>query len=216
MSQSVLDRLEPKPELVRLVRNKSSRGGVKPGLITIHTTEGSNHAGITDLRGLGELFDSPGAEASSTVANDGDGNDARFVRDEDKAWTQASDNPFCLSIEQVGFAATSREDWYHKYPHQLANTAKWIAYWSEKWDIPIRRGVAPAGLLIRSGVASHKQLGISGGGHWDPGPGYPMRYVLLLAKYLKLKEKRPNSIDFEQARKAVNRLRRRWDLPLLA
>jgi hypothetical protein len=216
MSQSVLQRLEPKPELTRLVVNHSSRGGVKPGLITIHTTEGSNHPGITDLAGLGDLFDRPSAEASSTIANDREGNDARFVRDEDKAWTQASDNPFCLSVEQVGFADTSRADWYHLCSHQLYNTARWIAYWSEKWDIPIRRGAAPAGRLLRTGVASHKQLGISGGGHWDPGPGYPMAYVLTLAKYIKLKEKHPGSIDFEQARKKANRIRGRWDLPLLA
>lgn len=215
MNQSVLERLEPNPELTRLVSNFSSRNGVRPGLITIHTTEGADHDGIVDLQGLGDLFDRSTSEASSTVANDRDGNDARFVKDSNKAWTQAADNSFCLSIEQVAFAATSRATWYHDRSHQLANTAKWIAYWSEKWDIPIRRGVAPAGTLIRSGVASHKQLGIAGGGHWDPGPGYPMGYVLTLATYLKLKEKRPDSIDFEQARKKANRIRRHWDLPLL-
>lgn len=212
---TVLERLKPDPELTRLVRNNSSRNGVRPALIVIHTTEGADHPGITDLRGLGDLFDSAGAEASSTVANDREGNDARFVEDARKPWTQSADNSFCLSIEQVAFAKTSREDWYRQRSHQLANTAKWIAYWSERWEIPIRRGVAPAGFLVRSGVASHKQLGIPGGGHWDPGPGYPMDYVLTLARYLKLKEKRPNSIDFDQAHRKANRIRRHWDLPLL-
>lgn len=201
-----------KPDYTHLVGNHSSRGGVNPRLITVHTTEGSNHPGITDLRGLGDLFDSPSSEASSTVANDGDGNDARFVRDEDKAWTQAADNSFCLSIEQIGFASTTREDWFHKYPHQLANTARWIAYWSEKWNIPIRRGAAPAGTLLRSGVASHKQLGILGGGHSDPGPGYPFRYVLLMARYFHLVE-HGHAKAIAKVRGKVNRIRKHYGLP---
>lgn len=201
-----------KPEVTRIVVNRSSRGGVRPGLIVLHTTEGSNHPGITDLEGLGSLFDTRSAEASSHVANDGEGNDARFVPDSEKAWTESAANSFGLSIEQIGFASTSRAEWFKKYPRQLANTARWIAYWSEKYDIPIRRGAAPAGILLRKGVASHKQLGILGGGHSDPGPGYPFRYVLALAKYFKLLEKRPDSADFRKARSKVNKIRAHYGL----
>lgn len=203
-----------KPELVRHVRNYSSRGGVYPGLIVLHTTESSGVPNsIRDLEGLAAFFDNPSVQASSHVANDGDGNDARMVDDALKAWTCAGANPFTLNIEQIGFASTSRRDWYTKYPHQLANTAKWIAHWSQKWGIPIQRGVAPAGILIRKGVASHKQLGISGGGHWDPGPAYPMRYVLLLARYFRLKDERARGDrDLERVRRKVNRIRTHYGL----
>lgn len=205
-----------KPEVTRIVRNRSSRNGVRPQLIVLHTTEGSNHAGVSDLESLGALFDTAGTEASSHVGNDSEGNDARFVPDEDKAWTEAADNSFGLSIEQIGFASTTREQWFKSCPKQLANTARWIAYWSQRYGIPIRRGAAPAGILVRSGVASHKQLGILGGGHSDPGPGYPFKYVLLLARYFKLKENRPHSEDFQKVHRKVNKIRVHYGLDPLA
>jgi hypothetical protein len=196
-----------KPEITHIVSNKSSRGGQKPRLIVLHTTESTGRPGITDLKGLGEFFDRPEVEASSHVANDSEGHDARFVHDFEKAWTCSNDNAFTLNLEQIAFAATRRNEWYKLHPHQLANTAKWIAHWSKRWDIPIRRGVAPAGLLIRSGVASHKQLGLMGGGHWDPGPGYPMRYVLLLARYFAGNRKVTGKL---------NRIRKHYGLKPLA
>lgn len=215
MTRSVADRLRPKPEIEETVINRSSRDGRRPELIVIHTTEGTNRPGITDLSGLVSFFDQASTQASSHVANDGEGHDARLVPDTEKAWTCSNDNAFTLNLEQVGFASTTREQWFKLYSHQLANTARWAAYWSERWDIPLRRGVAPAGILIRKGVASHKQLGIRGGGHWDPGPSYPMRYVLLMARYYVLKEKRPHSLDYDKVVRKLNRIRRRYDLPTL-
>lgn len=202
----------PNPEVTIWSVNKSSRGGVSPGLIVLHTTEGSNvpHS-IQDLVGLGNFFNTPSVQASSHVANDGDGHDARYVADEDKAWTCANANPFTLNIEQIGFAKTTRDEWYKLYSHQLANTARWIAYWGAKYNIPLRRGVAPAGYLIRKGVASHKQLGISGGGHWDPGPSYPMKYVILMARYFTAKD-RGHKAQAEKLAKRINRIRRRYNL----
>jgi hypothetical protein len=203
-----------KPKLTRLVRNRSSREGTRPVLIPLHTTEGSNHPGITDLEGLASLFDTTGSQASSTVANDGEGNDARFCRDEDKPWTQAAVNRWSLSIEQIGFASTTRAQWFAKYSHQLANTARWIAHWHRKWGIPIRRGFAPAGIPIRSGVVSHKQLGIPGGGHTDPGPGYPFKYVLLLARYFAAQDK-GNKAQADRFADKINPIRRHYGLEAL-
>jgi hypothetical protein len=208
----VLDKLRPDPDLTRIVVNRSSRDGVRPGLIVLHTTEGSNVKGIRDLAGLAEFFDRSSTQASSHVANDSEGRDARLVEDHDKAWTCVNANPFTLNVEQIGFASTSRREWYELHSRQLANTAKWIAFWSVRWQIPIRRGAAPAGLLLRKGVGSHKQLGIMGGGHWDPGPSYPMRYVLWLARYFKLKVTAPDSRGFEKARRKVNRIRNHYGL----
>lgn len=215
MTRSVAERLRPKPDITEIVVNRSSRNGTRPGMIVLHTTEGTNRKGITDLSGLVSFFDQASTQASSHVANDAEGHDAVMVPDEEKAWTCSNDNPFTLNLEQIGFAATTRKEWYQEHQHQLANTARWIAYWSERWDIPIRRGVAPAGILIRKGVASHKQLGLLGGGHWDPGPGYPMRYVLLMAKYFVLKEKRPHSADYDKVVRKLNRIRKHYKLPTL-
>lgn len=213
---TVADRLRPSPDLTRIVTNRSSRSGSAPRLIVLHTTEGTNRPGLTDVSGLAAFFDNPAVEASSHVANDSEGHDVRMVPDDEKAWTCSNDNAFTLNLEQIGFAATTRREWYIEHNHQLANTARWIAYWSAAHDIPIRRGAAPAGVLLRSGVASHKQLGISGGGHWDPGPSYPMRYVLLLARFFKLKEARPSSAEFESVRRKVNRIRAHYKLAPVA
>lgn len=203
----------PRPEVTRFVKNHSSRGGVGIGMIVIHTTEGSNiPRSIRDLEGLGSFFDGS-VQASSHIANDSDGHDARYVRDEDKAWTCANANPFTLNIEQIGFARTSRKEWYKQHHKQLKNTARWIAYWSRIHSIPIQRGVAPFGVLLRKGVASHKQLGLAGGGHWDPGPSYPMNYVLWLARYYKQLELGITDKKlFDRAKRQVNKRRNHYGI----
>jgi N-acetylmuramoyl-L-alanine amidase len=199
------------PEVTYIVSNRSSRDGVAPRLIVLHTTEGTNRRGISDLSSLGSYFDQPSVEASSHVANDAEGHDARFVPDGEKAWTCSNDNPFTLNLEQIAFASTGRREWFEDHPKQLANTACWIAYWNREHDIPIRRGIAPAGVLIRSGVASHKQLGLMGGGHWDPGPSYPMRYVLLLARLMNARDAKAK----QKLRRKLNRIRKHYGLPAL-
>lgn len=164
--------MAPRPEVTRWVGNQSSRNGVSPKVIVLHTTEGHNRPGLEDLRGLGSWFDSPRAQASSHVGNDAEGNDARYVADERKAWTQGVENPKCLSIEQIGFASQSREDWL-KLEKQLRNTAEWIAYWSKKHDIPITKST-------QHGVCQHTDFPSQT--HTDCGDGYPIDHVLKLAQ----------------------------------
>jgi len=165
------------------VRNQSSRGGQKPKLIVIHTTEGHDRPGIADLLGLAAFFDNPKAEVSSHVANDQEGNDSRMVPDSQKAFTQAGFNSVSLSIEQIGFAKFSRDEWLKKRSKQLDNTAAWIRFWSKKHSIPIRHGqVDSAGRVVQSGTIRHSELGARGGGHHDPGADYPLDDVLERAR----------------------------------
>lgn len=149
---------------------QSSRNGVKPRLIVLHDTEGANVPGITDLQSLGAYFDRPATQASSHVGVDAEGNGAQFVPDARKAWTQASFNPQSLSVEQIGFAG--QKTW--PLP-QLQKTAKYAAYWSKKYDIPLVHST-------EHGVCEHKDLGAAGGGHVDCGPSYPFAHVLELAR----------------------------------
>ena len=116
------------------------------------------------------FFDNPRSQVSSHVANDAEGNDARIVPDEAKAFTQAAFNSISLSIEQIGFASQK------EFPQaQLENTARWIAHWSRKWNIPITHSTT-------NGVCQHKDLGRAGGGHVDCGPNYPLDKVLSMAR----------------------------------
>jgi peptidoglycan hydrolase-like protein with peptidoglycan-binding domain len=159
-----------RPEITANSPNQSSRNGLKPRIIVLHTTEGHNRPGLSDLRGLVSFFNSASSQVSSHVANDGEGNDARIVPDDRKAFTQAAFNSIALSIEQIGFASQT------EFPEaQLRNTARWIAHWSRRFGIPIQHST------IR-GVCQHKDLGARGGGHHDCGPDYPLGRVLAMAR----------------------------------
>lgn len=159
----------PKQQVVRNVRNQSARSG-PIRLIVLHDTEGANIRGVSDLVGLGDWFDNPGAQASSHIAVDAEGNTGRYVPDDRKAWHSASFNSMSLGIEQVGFA--SQKDWPEA---QLRKVAKWIAYWHKEYGIPIRHSTS-------HGVCRHSDLGVAGGGHHDPGPAYDLGRVLKMAR----------------------------------
>jgi hypothetical protein len=201
-----------KPEVTNIIPSRSSRGGATPVLIVLHTTEGHNRPGVGDLADLGNFFGDPAREASSHVANDAEGNDARFVPDEDKAWTCAGFNSVSLNIEQIGFASTEKAAWFKGAPRQLANTARWVAFWHDKFKIPIRRGAVSGSGVTRSGVVAHGQLGSVGGGHTDPGDGYPIEYVLDLARLFASK---PPSVSHAEALDDVNKIRKHFKLDLL-
>ena len=177
-------------DYTRIVGNQSSRGGAAPKLIVVHTTTDPDggrpvfrdRPGLKDLKRLGRWFDNPRSAVSSHVANDAQGHDARYVRDRRKAWTEVAFNSVSLSIEQIGTDEYSRRTWLGQRQPQLENTAQWIARWHRKWGIPMRRAQVDGTRVVRAGVATHSQLGRAGGGHSDPGPGYPLGHVLKLAR----------------------------------
>jgi hypothetical protein len=161
--------------------NQGSRNGVKPNLIVLHSTESTNVPGSSsDLMAVCSFLCRPSVEASSHVMVDGDGHSARLVRDECKAWAQARYNPFALSIEQIGRAGS--EHWTRD---EIRETARWIARWSRKYDIPIRVGAVNGGFVTKPGVVTHKMLGVFGGGHVDPGSAYPLEACLRLARFYR-------------------------------
>lgn len=171
-------RASPHVVLRRFVQNQSARSaGARPALIVIHSTEGHNVKGVADLQALGALFDRPSSKASSHVAIDDEGQSARFVRDERKAWTCAGFNSVSLNIEQVGVAAGAA--WTRE---EYRECARWVARWSLLYGIPIRSGRVSGRQVTRSGVVRHSDLGAVGGGHSDPGKGYRMTLMLTLAR----------------------------------
>lgn len=162
--------------------NKSSRGGARPTLIVIHATVSHNTPGVADLVAIGEYFRQPSTQASSHVCTDNAGHSARFVRDEDKAWHCAAFNRMSLGIEQI-LPADGSELTRELY----RETARWVAYWSKKWGIPIQTAKVNGERVVRRGVIRHSDLGFLGGGHSDPGP-YDMNTMLNLARYYRSKQ----------------------------
>lgn len=177
-------RAYPNVVIRRAARNQSSRNGIRPQLIVIHSTESSNRPGSSDLAAIGAWFDNPTAQASSHVCTDGDGNSARYVADTAKAWHCAGYNSVSLGIEQIGRAAQS--SWS---PDEIRESARWVAYWSRKHGIPIRRGAVTGGRVVKSGVVTHADLGVTGGGHHDPGAGYPVADLLRLAAFYRSRQR---------------------------
>jgi N-acetyl-anhydromuramyl-L-alanine amidase AmpD len=176
------ERLAPNVVVRHYSPCQSERDSVPLDLIVLHDTEGANIPNsISDLAGLGDFFGEIGTQASSHVATDGDGNSARFVSDRRKAWHCMAYNSASLGIEQIGFVSQTRATWMRNW-RQLRETARWIAYWSHKYGIPIRRASVSNGAVTRAGVTRHMDLGIIGGGHVDPGANYPFNRVLWLAR----------------------------------
>lgn len=173
-------RYSPHVDVRMLSPNKSSRGGAHPTLIVIHATVSHNRKGLADLRAIGEFFQNPNVDASSHVCTDNEGNSARYVLDQDKAWHCAAYNRLSLGIEQILPADGSEitRDMYRE-------TARWVARWSKKYHIPIRVGSVSGGRVTRSGVVFHSQLGSLGGGHSDPGRNYSMNDMLNLARFYR-------------------------------
>lgn len=176
-----MSRTYPNVVVRKNVRNQSSRNGVRPSIIVVHTTESQEalHS-KRDLESIGSWFDNGAAQASSHVCTDGDGNSARYVDDDKKAWHVAAFNSMSLGIEQIG-----RASYLHWNSAQLKETARWVAYWSKKHGIPIRGSRKGR----RSGVARHSDLGLAGGGHSDPGKSYPLAVVFAYARVYRRRMK---------------------------
>lgn len=172
----------PEPQtLTQLVRNYSGRNGARPAILVVHTTESPDVHGTADLLGLAAWFNNPNAQASSNYGDDLDGNTILMVPDTQKAWTQAYFNPWSISVEQIGRAAFTPADWANRLP-EIQATARIFASEATKWGIPIRRGAVSGCSIIRSGIVTHNDLGQCGGGHHDPGAGYPLDLLIKLTQ----------------------------------
>jgi N-acetyl-anhydromuramyl-L-alanine amidase AmpD len=173
-----MSRYSPHVTVRRISPNRSSRGGVRPSLIVVHSTESDNRSGNGDLAAVADFLARPGTQASAHVMVDADGHSARLVADGEKAWHCAGYNSVSLGIEQVGRAAQAQ--WTRD---EIRECARWVARWSKLYSIPIRKGAVDGGRVTRSGVLRHSDLGVLGGGHLDPGRGYPLESMLALARF---------------------------------
>jgi hypothetical protein len=157
--------------------NYSSRGSSSVTHIVVHTAEGA-----LTYESLGHYFESPSAGVSSHVGiDDTAGVIGEYVRRDGKAWTASNANPWSVQAELCGFAEWDRDTWM-RHLTMLVNTAEWIAEESAAYGIPIDDIDAIATDPDAYGVCQHNDLGAMGGGHWDCGPGFPVDYVLDLAR----------------------------------
>ena len=154
--------------------NYSSRGGTGVRLIVLHTAEGA-----LTYQALGNFFASSSSGVSSHTGIDNTpGTVGEYVRRDYKAWTQGNANPYSVAAELCAFAAWTPADWSN-HPVMLSNAAQWVAEEAAAFGIPLVRLTTAQAQDGRSkGVCQHVDLGSSGGGHWDCGPGFPMDEVI--------------------------------------
>ncbi len=178
----------PPTHKTRIVRNRSSRGDVRPSQVCIHSTESQDvMRSMTDINGVVSWFDNPGSQASSHIIVDGDGNSAQCVPSSEKAWTALQANPFTLNIEFIGRAAQGKSAWEVE---QLKTGAKWTAFWALTYGFPIQRGSVGNSHGVaypkRKGIITHLDVTRAGfGSHVDPGPNFPMADFIKYAQYYR-------------------------------
>jgi hypothetical protein len=156
----------------------SSRGGSGVRLIVLHTAEGAR-----TIESLGNFFkNSANSVSSHTGADNQKGKIGEYVTRGNKAWTAANYNPVAVQLELCGFAAWSRDTWMNQNHNMLSNCAEWIKEEAAKFGIPITRLNSSQAQGTGRGVCQHVDLGSGGGNHHDCGTGFPMDYVINLAK----------------------------------
>lgn len=156
----------------------ASHGSNSARLLALHDTEGGSPASVVrTLRGKRYGIHWIAGENGAVI---------RGNPSEEIVYHVGEFNDDAIGIEQCGFASYRRSRWMDN-PWQLLNVA-WILAWeSERHDIPLEHLGPPRGnsWAGRTGVVYHSDLGKAGGGHSDPGAGYPISHVLGMATSIR-------------------------------
>lgn len=173
------ERIYPHIDVRMISPHQSARNGKIRGII-VHATASHNYKGLRDLQAIGGWFQNPISRVSSHACTDNEGNSARYVNDNMKAWHCGAFNSATLGLEQIlpGNGTEITDKMYRE-------TARWIALWSKRHGVPIRKGRRIGSYIVRKGVLRHSDLGISGGNHSDPGPNYDLAKVLRYARHYR-------------------------------
>jgi N-acetyl-anhydromuramyl-L-alanine amidase AmpD len=156
-------------------------------LICLHSAEcGESRKAAESLQQWASGDQAPKASWHFAADND---SITQSVEMHDIAWHAGRINGYSVGIEQAGRAAQTEAQWLDEYSKGvLENTARLIALVAGIYDLPIEHCENPAGYGAR-GVCTHfdvtKAFGVRGG-HWDPGPNYPLQSVLDRARQLQL------------------------------
>lgn len=159
------------------VKHFFTRPFIRPKIIVLHSTE----SGPTD-HGRNDSFYLAGpVQADIHIVVGDNGDKYRLVPDGRKAWHVKGYNSIALGIEHDGRASQG-----HWPDAQLRVSACQAAYWCRKYGIPARLALDSNGRYNgKSGIVTHKSLGLTGGGHSDPGPNFPLHdYVKRVQKKL--------------------------------
>lgn len=159
-----------------------SHGVMDPTRIVLHSTEGPDSPGVTDETGVDNYWNKQGLEYGAHLIVDAAGNTLKNNDWHTILWHTGLHNTGSIGIEQVGYAAFPEAKWIEREA-QLQKVAKWLAYLSAKFYIPLVHNTS-------HGVCLHSDFYVNEGDHTDPGgrPNkYPLQHVLDAAHEFKIK-----------------------------
>lgn len=184
---------------MRFIQAKNyTKGGNVPRLIVLHSTEGHEREGQAlqvanwFANKAAPKFPAPQASAHYVVDNK---EVIQCVQHADKAWHAREANPISIGIEIVGKHSQTAAEWNDVYSiDALENVSELLARLSVELSIPLRFVDADGILKGQRGVTTHAECTKAykvRGGHTDPGPNFPMSYVLDSA--IAIKEEEPST-----------------------
>ena len=149
--------------------------------IMLHSIESGNLNGAAE--GTGAWFENPNVQGSTHFGVDCN-SIQQYLPVNAIAWGAPYENRDCIHIEQVGYAKWSRSEWL-KTKEYLDRVAWLLAKLCKEYGIPIRVLTDDQVRRNVKGIMTHGQatrVHKVAGGHVDPGPGYPMDWVIKKAK----------------------------------
>jgi hypothetical protein len=106
------------------------------------------------------------------------------VRTGDVAWAAPNANSLGYHFEMAGYANQSTNEWLDAYGHDMLRiAADRLRAKADELGIPLIFRRAPELVAGLPGVTTHFECSQAfGGDHWDPGPNFPIAYLLSLAQ----------------------------------
>lgn len=167
-----------------------THGAQRPVRIVLHDTESHDVAGLSDISGIFSFWhtqknpDGSLAQYGAHFIVDKDGNVGEGGAPEQVQWHVGNLNTGSIGIEQIGFASFSRLIWKRDRRKQLYAVARLCAWAHGEYGIPLKVQTDPRA----PGITTHARVGAAGidtSGHTDPGAGYPLLFMVTLAKMMQ-------------------------------
>ena len=148
--------------------------------IVLHSMESTNATGAAEA--VGAWFKNLASGGSTHYGVDDD-SIKRYLPLRTVAYGAPGLNEHGVHIEQMGKASWTRDQWM-KHKGTLDNCAWLMARIHKRTGIPLRRLTDAELRAGKKGVTTHRQAtrALGMGTHTDPGPNYPITYVVTKAK----------------------------------
>lgn len=147
----------------------ATHGKQQPKRIVLHCWQS-----VGTIEGIAAFWERQGLGYGSQFMFELDGRTGQGASGDEVCWHVYMNNTGSIGYEMEGYAQWTVEQWM-AHPRMLEAVARMLAWHSKYWGIRLRRST-------RKGVCLHADFH---GGHWDPGPQFPIGHVLRMARRYK-------------------------------